>query len=334
MKKEVQKMVKKGILTFKSIVLKKISRLHKLNDDEVKKFFEEDFNEIIKISNENKGFKRSIINEICNSVLFNLNSKNIKKINKSFENYRCNITIDCNNLIYCFFDKMDKQFVSVLKKWISSAKYFEIKEFEFYEFLIAAALIFTEKGDGKFITENKIKYMIVNLRNESIYMDNLKSNYKRYNYLGILKVIDVFSNIKCAYLYNEEVLNENISLKRKYNYLATYYGMFDLFEQGCRLKFSEYYAENITDLEVEKANCKHNFKWKKINHTVFIDSLIDSWYVVVDKVEGKMTLYHNNNCGVDTYHIQKVFKHTNLKVIFDTIHRHDVYSLNRFDGVV
>lgn len=334
MKKEVQKMVKKGVFTFKNLVLKKISRLHKLNDEELKNFFEEDFNEIIKISNENKGFKKSIINEICNIILFNLSSKNIGRITKIFKEYKCDLDDNCNNLIYSFFDNMDKQFISVLKKWISSSKYFKIKDFEFYEFLIASALVFTEKGDGEFIKEHKIKHMVVNLRNESGSMDNLKNNYKRYNHLGILKIVDVFSIIKCSYMYDEEVLNEKISLKRKYNYLATYYGLFDLFEEGCRLKFAEYYSENITNLEVERANFKHNFKWKKVNHTVFIDSLIDSWYVVVDKIEGKMTLYHNNNCGIDTYHIQKVFRHTNLKVIFDTIHRHDVYSLNRFDGIM
>lgn len=311
--------------------INKIRHIHKYNEQELECFFKNDMPVILDKYKEDK-HKRIILREFIAVFVDKLKANNIYKIigisNKFLDE---DLLTNENKIIFSFLKNANKDVIILLKRWVRSIKTLGIYQYEFIEFVMAASLVHLKVDTYRIIRENKIAYIIQNLRNENDSMRSYLKFYKINRYLGLLKICDVFDFIYSAYMYDEEVLNSCINLKRKYNYLFSYYNLFDVFEDKCRMKFSDFYSENITSLEIQKANEKYNFKWKKVNDVVFIESLIDDWYVMVDKIKGKMVLYHNNNMGIDAFHIQKIFRHTDLRKVFKVIHNHDLYSLNRFD---
>lgn len=311
--------------------INKIRHIRKYNEQELECFFKNDMPVILNKYKKNK-YKRIILYEIITLVVDKLKSNNISKItcisNKFLDE---ELLTNENKIIFSFFKNANKDVIILLKRWVRSIRILGIYQYKFIEFVIAASLVHLKVDTYKIVKENKITYIIQNLRNESRSMRSYLKFYKIHKHLGLLKICDVFDFIYSAYMYDEEILNSCINLKRKYNYLVSYYNLFDVFEEKCRMKFADFYSENITSSEVERANRRYNFKWKKVNDVVFIESLIDDWYVMVNKIDGKMVLYHNNNMGIDAFHIQKVFRHTDLRKVFNVIHKHDLYSLNRFD---
>lgn len=304
---------------------KKIIKIRGMSDEEILIFLKKEV-EFLSCCMEDEVFNVKITKFFKNLMRDKWETEDISRLVEVVNKFDINSNSP-DLLIQMFFVK-EKKYLVKLKNYICATEQLGIKE-DIFEILLKA--VSYEYGKKELDFYGRPISEILDIYNLDFKLGKTCRDIACVEQkILAFKLVSAFTEMSYSYIYNEESLNNYLGLKRKYNGLATYFNVFDNFELMCREKLKKYYSKNVTELEIEKANVKYNFNINLVNNVIFIKSFIDNWYLIVDKVNRESILYHNNNVGVDKFHIQRVYKHNNIEKILNAIHKHDLYSLNRF----